>query len=498
MALTHRHAGLAIRVSALLLLAFAQLAFAANITNEVGYYKNPNEIVGIVDVTVDGTLYHLVRINGVESLVLKPEAEEFAQVKDEPTITKIVSKYTSDHIDELVDATRVTTLTSDFDKAYSSALFCTEGSYAIVRQGGILKAILAKFLGDAGFMTSTPGSKGYYIDMLNKTHYEMNRTLGEARNLSLALADKSLLADADKLYSQVDQLSSKTSEIKAITPGYLSNYSSLYAYASYYFHHKRACNFSTTLLDTVINDAAFKEQLPRISTIVAQIKSKTEQRGDTALIRKMIETKEKNYALFTALKEAVAAKTAAMGITISTIEEKAKAMKESLDSLKSSTTVVAATEAEKSFNQAYNDGYAELTELNQSTLLVDAAMAINKTADAREQVQNASARLGAIPETDALKARYEILKQGLDAKIAALQAGSNNTVSADFRALGQEAAQLETDALTTQPSWQKISPELIVGALLVIAVVGGGVVYYRSAKKKIEASPMTFNKVEKQ
>jgi len=239
---------------------------------------------------------------------------------------------------------------------------------------------------------------------------------------------------------------------------------------------------------------AFKDQLPRISTIVAQIKSKTDQRGDYAQIRKTIETKQADYNAITALRKAITTRFAALGLTLASVEGNIKTLDDSLAAIKNASTAAIAAEQEKKFNRAYNELRSELETLNKSTVLGDAENAINMTAGARESIQNASARLGAIPETDALKERYSVLKKGLDEKLGGLQQGGGNVTAADFQALQAEAMLLKKDADTVQPSWQKIDVTMIIGAVVVLALIGGGIMYYRKQKAQAERKVVPLQK----
>ena len=481
--------------SAVFLLAFASVAFASNITSEADYYKNPNELVGIVDVSANGTTYHLIRINGVESIVLKPEGQEFVQVKDEPTLNAIVSQYTSDHITDLVDQTRITTVNTDFDKAFGAWNYCGNTSMLLLKfyTPDLFKFVLAQATGALDIFTNKSGTTGNSIEMLSAEGKELNKTFFVAKQANAEIADPSLLSDAEALYTKLDLMKTQMETAKTHVSAYTTHYDKVYATAAQYLQ-RRPCNLTSAPIDTVINDLAFKDQLPRISTIVAQIKSKTDQRGDYAQIRKTIETKQADYNAITALRKAITTRFAALGLTLASVEGNIKTLDDSLAAIKNASTAAIAAEQEKKFNRAYNELRSELETLNKSTVLGDAENAINMTAGARESIQNASARLGAIPETDALKERYSVLKKGLDEKLGGLQQGGGNVTAADFQALQAEAMLLKKDADTVQPSWQKIDVTMIIGAVVVLALIGGGIMYYRKQKAQAERKVVPLQK----
>lgn len=99
------------------------------------YYANPGESVSLTNFTVAAAKYFVIKINGVESAVLKEDAakNEYAAVAEEASLAPLAREYLQQQFDAIGFASRATVVKNAFEVFKTEGERCIEAGKKLIR-----------------------------------------------------------------------------------------------------------------------------------------------------------------------------------------------------------------------------------------------------------------------------------------------------------------------------------------------------------------------------
>ncbi len=479
--------------AAVLALAFIQLlafsGFSKALTAEEagGFYANPGESVTVAFFSSERVNYAMVKLGGVESVILREVDGDYQAELDSAKYSVLVKAYLSAQFDALGFASKAASVKSNFNAIQNEEANCIKAAKNfVVRTRTTVPYIYIYAAGVTTFAAERNATND-----LNATLPSFEGAFNSLSN-SISVLDQTVSSgDVDVTVSTLSTINAKAKEFKTLFQKISNDHAVIipnFPHAFFLNGNPNNCALEaneSTAIDAIISSSDVGP-LKSVSEMAAYIDSKTKERHSNALNKMLAASQEQALADYSKkvsdlrdAYKAVAEKTGFNALSLDALLKKYGELNTLYQSVKnasgSGNTSAAKEQFEKkgreldslasSYNATLKDYNASLVAVNNASTQINNAIRRYGTSDARVsglQKELQELRLS-------LKANEDKLKNALFTQIA-------------FKALAQNASNLALRAATLPPKESEFDFVLLGGVIVLVAAFAYAVFYLRKKR----------------
>ncbi|MBI5229599.1 hypothetical protein HY991_05795 [Candidatus Micrarchaeota archaeon] len=454
-----------------MMLLITSLSGAANITIVAKAYAYSNETVSIESFPADSGNLSMIKMNEVETIILKPAGDDFTAIIDETAIKSAVNAYVSNKISSLLGSTAVNSLSRIYGDLNKTLAPCRKGIAGFFKFCG---------LGTVCFYiehkTQFSGISAVTVQQLFDLKQQLNTSFIEMDS-SLVLLEKGLqlLNDASSAKDvQGIQAASGSvySGLQKLRTNYEKIYSSYVGIVSYfpYSFGLGGCppyslvNGNATAMMNVIGQSSQLDS----AGMMARIVNESGRRATYALNKKALIERESQFVTITNKTIPLQRQFSDVrGVDLVGLTLKVSQLNLSLKSLHEAKTEKDVKDAIAKFDEQYNS--TQQTVAAVSSLLPEYRAVEASRKNASEAIATAYKRFGSDSRVVSLRDEFFALKLKLEEEEKNIVAGKTVEPTA-LTPIKEKFNQLAVKAASLGEKAQEFDV-VVVAAILVIVVV---------------------------
>lgn len=479
----------AVAVIAFALLAFSSFSTALTADEAGGFYANPGESVSTALFSSEGVNYAMVKLGGVETVILRETDGDYAAELDSAKYSALVKAYLSAQFDALGFTTKAAGVKANFNSIADEEAACIKAAKSFVTRAHTTVPYI--YIYAAGVTTfaaernATEDLKAKIPDFENA----FNSIDDSIPTLDQAVSNR----DVDTAVSTLSTINAKSKEFKTLFQQISNDHAVImpnFPHAFFLNGNPNNCALDyneSTAIDAVTSSSDVGP-LKSLTEMASYIDSQTKARHSSALNKMLAATQEQSLAGYSKkvsdLRDAYKAVLEKAGYSSASIPLDALVRKYGeLNSIFQTAENATPGSNTSASDEQFKKKGSELNSLASSynATLRDYNASLVAISNASVQLNNAIRRYGTgdtrvsglqkeVQELKlSLKANEDNLKNGLFAQTA-------------FKTLGQNASNVVLRIATLPPKESEFDFVLIGGVIVLIAAFGYAVFYLRKKR----------------
>ncbi|NYZ77869.1 hypothetical protein H0N96_00510 [Candidatus Micrarchaeota archaeon] len=476
-----------VAVIALALLAFS--SFSTALTAEEGgkFYANPGESVSTALFSNEGFNYAMVKLGGVESVILREVEGGYDVELDSAKYPMLVKAYLSAQFDALGFTMKAAGVKVNFNSIQNEESNCIKAANSFVIRAHTTVPYIYIY---AAGVTTFAAERKATEDL--KAAIPGFETVFKSMNDSVPILDQAVSnRDVDTVVSTLSTINVKAKEFKTIFQKISNDHAVLmdnFPHAFFLNGNPNNCELApneSSAIDAIISSSDVGP-LKSVSEMTAYIDSQTQKRRESALNRMLASTQEQSLAAYSKkvsdlrdAYKAAAEKNGFAAITLDALLKKYGELNTLYQSVKDNSASGNTSAAEAQFKK--KGAELEIMTSSYNATLRDYNASVTAVSNASSQINNAIKRyVTGDTRVSGLQKELQELRLSLKANEDKLKNALFSQIA--FKTLAQNASNVAFRAANLPPKESEFDFVLLGGVIVLVAAFAYAIFYLRKKR----------------